>query len=64
MSKRTKKGEQREYNVRFSIRGSAYLSVVATSQEEAEEAAWTAYHSGSQLLNLEWETDDAHAEEA
>lgn len=54
--KRSAKPE--EYTAHFSIKGVAWLTVQAHSLEEAEHAAWKAYHEGEELQDVEWEVDD------
>lgn len=49
--------ETENYTIVCTIRGQAWLRVKATSTEKAIEAGWSAYHSGEELQDVEWEVD-------
>lgn len=56
-----KKAKQTEWTVECKIKGVGWLTVMATSKEEAEEAAWAAFHGGVEPQGVEWEVDDMEA---
>lgn len=60
--KKIRSEKPKEYTAHFAIKGVAWLTVTASSIEEAEEKAWAAYHAG-ELQDLEWDADDLEVEE-
>ena len=61
MSKKVKLTKPATWTVEAKIKGSAWLTVQASSKEEAEEKAWALYHDGTELDDLSWEVDDMEA---
>lgn len=51
-----------DWYVEVKTRGRGYLVVSAASPEEAEEAAWEAYHAGEEVLGQEWDAEEMVAD--